>query len=180
MITADGRATAVITGVPVPSANSITAISTASARLTLEPSATQSINGTVTLLNPGDDDATVIVAAKQTLAGVPPATNPIVTVKSQVATVLGSSATIGDYKYGETVPPTMPLTRPLTLPLGAPWLGQYSTTLPITLSASSQSGVAKMYTIKGSAETIAAVYPTPGPAPCISRYTLPFQSKTSV
>jgi len=165
VITADGRATAVITGVPVPSANSITTISTASARFSLEPSTTQSINGTVTLLNPADDDASVIVAAKQTLASVPPAATPIVTVKSQVATVLSGSPTIGDYKYGETVPPTVPLTRALTLPLGAPWLGQYSSTLPITLSATGQSAVAKMYTIKGSAETIAAIYSNQVPPP---------------
>src|SRR5262245_46798326 len=63
VITADGHATAVISGVPVTSSTSITAVSTSGAPIpvitppTLEASSTHSISGTVTL-NPATDDET--------------------------------------------------------------------------------------------------------------------------
>ena len=150
MITADGHATAVISGVPVQTDTSITTISTSGTPFTLQISSTQSISGTVTL-NPADDDGTVIVAAKQTLNS-----GPTVTVKSVVATVLDDpppALPIGDYGYN------------VTLPTAAPWLGQYSTTLPIALSATvpDQSTVAKIYTIRGSAQVDTTVYATQTP-----------------
>src|SRR6187200_536539 len=72
VITADGRATAVIAAVPVPSSTSITTVSTSGAPIpvvtppTLEASATHNISGTVTL-NPATDDETVVIAARQAL-----------------------------------------------------------------------------------------------------------------
>jgi hypothetical protein len=135
VITADDRATAVISGVPVASSTSITTVSTSLAPFMLQASTSQSANGTVTLSNLPTDDGTVLVAAKQTLNG-----GPTVTVKSQVAPVLTTTPLIiGDYSYN------------LTLPIGAPWLGQYSTTLPIALTAAAQSAVAGVYTVQGSA-----------------------------
>src|SRR5262245_50623841 len=122
VITADGHATAVISGVPVTSSTSITAVSTSGAPIpvitppTLEASATHSISGTVTL-NPATDDETVHVAAKQDLNS-----GPTVTVKSAVAIVLDAALPIGDYGYT------------LTLPTEAPALGPYATPLPIVFT----------------------------------------------
>ena len=151
VITADGRATAVIAAVPVPTSTSVTIISTSVTPFTLQTSTSQSANGTVTLSNPATDDGTVLVAAKQTLNG-----GPTVTVKSQVAPVLTTTPLIiGDYSYN------------LTLPIGAPWLGQYSTTLPIALTAAAQSAVAGVYTVQGSATVFGTptVYATQTPPP---------------
>lgn len=151
VITADGRATAVIAAVPVPTSTSVTTISTSVTPFTLQTSTSQSVNGTVTLSNPATDDGTVLVAAKQTLNG-----GPTVTVKSQVAPVLTTTPLIiGDYSYN------------LTLPIGAPWLGQYSTTLPIALIAAAQSTVAGVYTVHGSATVFGTptVYATQTPPP---------------
>jgi len=151
VITADGRATAVIAAVPVPTSTSVTIISTSVTPFTLQTSISQSANGTVTLSNPATDDGTVLVAAKQTLNG-----GPTVTVKSQVAPVLTTTPLIiGDYSYN------------LTLPIGAPWLGQYSTTLPIALTAAAQSAVAGVYTVQGSATVFGTptVYATQTPPP---------------
>ena len=151
VITADGRATAVIAAVPVPTSTSVTIISTSITPFTLQTSTSQSANGTVTLSNPATDDGTVLVAAMQTLNG-----GPTVTVKSQVAPVLTTTPLIiGDYSYN------------LTLPIGAPWLGQYSTTLPIALTAVAQSAVAGDYTVQGSATVFGTptVYVTQTPPP---------------
>jgi hypothetical protein len=151
VITADGRATAVIAAVPVPTSTSVTIISTSVTPFTLQTSTSQSVNGTVTLSNPATDDGTVLVAAKQTLNG-----GPTVTVKSQVAPVLTTTPLIiGDYSYN------------LTLSIGAPWLGQYSTTLPIALTAAAQSAVAGVYTVQGSATVFGTptVYATQTPPP---------------
>lgn len=138
VITADDHATAVISGVPVPTTTSITAVSTSGAPIpvvtlpTLEASATHSISGTVTL-NPAIDDETVIVAAKQALNG-----GPTVTVKSAVATVMDAALPIGDYGYN------------LTLPIDAPSLGPYAPPLPIVFTKQPAS-VAGQYTIQVSA-----------------------------
>jgi hypothetical protein len=151
VIIADGRATAVIAAVPVPTSTSVTIISTSVTPFTLQTSTSQSVNGTVILSDPPTDDGTVLVAAKQTLNG-----GPTVTVKSQVAPVLTTTPlTIGDYSYD------------LTLPIGAPWLGQYSTTLPIVLSDAAQSAVAGVYTVQGSATVFGTptVYATQTPPP---------------
>ena len=151
VITADNHATVVISGVPVSSTTSITTISTSGTPFTLPASATQNINGTVTL-NPADDDATVIVAAKQTLNP-----GPTVTVKSQVAALISGNP-VGDYSYA------------ITLPTAAPSLAAFGA-LPITPSASAQSGVAKMYTVQGSATTDTTVYTTQTPAPSVADIT---------
>jgi len=151
VITADNHATVVISVVPVSSATSITTISTSGTPFTLPASATQNINGTVTL-NPADDDATVILAAKQTLNP-----GPTVTVKSQVAALISGNP-VGDYSYA------------LTLPTAAPSLAAFGA-LPITPSASAQSGVAKMYAVQGSATTDATVYTTQTPAPSVADIT---------
>jgi hypothetical protein len=138
VITADNHATAVISGVPVPTDTSITAVSTSGAPIpvvtppTLEASATHSISGTVTL-NPATDDETVLVAAMQALNG-----GPTVTVKSAPATVLDAALPIGDYGYN------------LTLPIGAPSLGPYVTPLPIVFTKQ-PAAVAGHYTIQASA-----------------------------
>jgi hypothetical protein len=138
VITADNHATAVISGVPVPTDTSITAVSTSGAPIpvvtppTLEASATHSISGTVTL-NPATDDETVLVAAKQALNG-----GPTVTVKSAPATVLDAALPIGDYGYN------------LTLPIGAPSLGSYATPLPIVFTRQPPA-VAGQYTVQVSA-----------------------------
>ena len=138
VITADNHATAVISGVPVPTDTSITAVSTSGAPIpvvtppTLEASATHSISGTVTL-NPATDDETVLVAAKQALNG-----GPTVTVKSAPATVLDAALPIGDYGYS------------LTLPIGAPSLGPYITPLPI-MFVQQPPAVAGHYIVQASA-----------------------------
>ena len=138
VITADNHATAVISGVPVPTDTSITAVSTSGAPIpvvtppTLEASATHSISGTVTL-NPATDDETVLVAAKQALNG-----GPTVTVKSAPATVLDAALPIGDYGYS------------LTLPIGAPSLGPYITPLPIVF-VQQPPAVAGHYIVQASA-----------------------------
>ena len=159
VITADNHATAVISGVPVPNDTTVTSISASSTPFLLANSSTQAIAGKVTL-SPADDDGTVIVAAKQSLSG-----GPTVTVKSVVATVLDDpppALPIGDYGYN------------VTLPTAAPWLGQYSTTLPIALSATvpDQSTVAKIYTIRGSAQVGTTVYATQNPAPSAKDITI--------
>jgi hypothetical protein len=133
VITADGRATSVIAGVPVTSSTSTTIVSTQTAPIQLQASATRSINGTVTL-NPPTDDPTVFVAAKQPLNG-----GPTVTVNSQPATLINGNPP-GDSEYT------------LTLPIGAPSLGQYSAVLPILFDSAGQSGVAGRYTVEASAD----------------------------
>ena len=131
VITADNHATAVITGVPVPSSTSTTIISTNGAPIGLNPSATGSISGTVTLQS-GTDEETVFVAAKQTLGS-----GPTVTVKSQTATLLTSTPLIGDFEYALTL-----------LPTAAPSLAPYSATLPITITPVGDGGI---YTVQASA-----------------------------
>jgi hypothetical protein len=153
VIAADDHATAVIVGVPVSPAPSITTISTSLVPFPLQTSTFQTIDGTVTLKpdDPANDDGTVTVAAKQLLNP-----GPNVTVKSQVATVkTDTQATIGDYGYN------------LALPIGAPSRGLYGA-LPITLSTTSpddQSAVAKMYTVKGSGQVGTTVFATQIPLP---------------
>ncbi len=130
VFTADNHATAVISGVPVPSSTSTTTVSESSARISLNPSATGSINGTV-MLNPVTDDETVLIRAKQSFTS-----GQIITVQSQNASV-DDSTPPGDFTYN------------MTLPVGAPSLGQYIPPLPIPLSA--QAGVADIYSIQAAA-----------------------------
>jgi hypothetical protein len=159
VITADNRATAVISGVPVVSCTGsntcVTTISTSGTPFSLANSSTQAITGTVTL-NPADDDGTVVVAAKQSLSG-----GPTVTVKSVVATVLDAALPIGDYGYN------------VTLPTGAPSLAPYSAIPPpITPTAAAQSTVAKIYTIQGSTQVGTTVYATQTPPPSAKDITI--------
>ena len=148
-------ATAVITGVPVPSSTSITLISTSGTPFTLQPSSFHAIAGTVSLINPPPpspqpsiddrDDGTVIVAAKQSISG-----GPIVTVTTQVAMLKDDTATVGDYTYG------------LVLPIAVPASASYGA-LPITPSSNGQTG--GVYTVYGSGQTPTTVYATQDPAP---------------
>jgi hypothetical protein len=152
VITSDNHATAVISGVPVATSTSITPVSTSAAPIpvvtppTLVVSPTHTISGAVTLNNPADDAATVLVAAKQALSG-----GPTVTVKSIVASV-NSGNPAGDYVYA------------LTLPTGVPSLGPYSTSLPIVFTAQPGS-VGGAYTIRGLGQTETTVYATQAPSP---------------
>lgn len=153
VITADGNAAAVIASVPLASSTSVTNISTNTNPFTLQASNSQSISGTVTLSNPATDEGMVLVGATQTLNS-----GPTVTIKSQVAMVLLTTGTIGDYSYN------------LTLPVGAPLLYPYSTPLPLTPSATSQSSVTGIFTVVGTAQVLQAdgsttTYATQSPAP---------------
>ena len=147
-------ATAVIAGVPVQSPPKVTTISTSGQPFQLQASGFHTIGDTVTLINPplppavdDRDDATVIVAATQSLSG-----GPTVTIRSQVATLKDDTATVGDYGYG------------LILPTAAPSLAPYGS-LPIVPIATGQSSVAGVYTVHGSAQTPTLAYLTQSPAP---------------
>lgn len=123
VFTANGRATAVITGVPVATDTSIVDVSTSGAPITLQTSGTRLVDGTATL-NPASADTDVTVAAKQTL-GV-----TTVTVKSVIADELAGGA------YA------------LNLPFEAPQLGAYGA-LPIAFAP--QAGSAGLYAVAASA-----------------------------
>ena len=125
VVTANGRATAVIATVPVTSTTSVTAVSNNVTPITMPVSTTRTVSGTE-VLNPASSTEVGYVAAKQTFG-----TAPVATVKF----VAADDAASGAYS--------------LTLPIAAPLFAQYSATLPITLVA--QSAVAGKYTIEGSA-----------------------------
>ena len=127
VVTANGRATAVVATVPVATTTSVTALSNNVTPIALPVSVTRSVGGTATL-NPASSTELTYVAAKQTFG-----TAPIVTVKFVAAD--DSTTTLGAYA--------------LTLPIGAPMFGQYSATLPIALAA--QVAAAGKYTVEGSA-----------------------------
>ena len=127
VITADGRATAVIATVPVASTTSVVTLSNNATPITLPVSLTGTISGTE-ILNPTSSTEVAYVAAKQTFG-----TTPIVTVKFTAAD--DSTSPPGFYS--------------LTLPTGAPMFGQYSATLPVALVA--QADVAGKYTAVASA-----------------------------
>jgi hypothetical protein len=135
VITADNRATAVISGVPVDTPTEIRSVSTNVAPIpvappALDPSTTRTIGGNV-LLNPPTDEEAVFVAAKQTLSG------RTITVKTVVAAPLATPAE-GDFGYV------------LALPVAAPSLGPYTTTLPIVFTQQPAS-VGGKYTVQASA-----------------------------
>ena len=129
VITADGRATAVIDAVPVLTSTSVVAISTNAAPINLPASATRTISGAASLNPASTTDEAVSVAAKQTVGSGPPVT---ATVKTQSAELLS-----GDYT--------------LTLPVGAPQFGRYviGGTLPIPLVG--QTAAAGQYAVEASA-----------------------------
>lgn len=131
VLTADGRATAVIATVPVATATSLLDLNTSTTPITLPASATHVISG-MELLNPAlaaDSTTSAYVAAKQTFG-----TAPTVTVKYVAAD--DSTTTLGAYA--------------LTLPVGAPMFSQYLTGwVPTALAA--QTTMAGKYTVEGSA-----------------------------
>lgn len=124
VITADGHATTVVTGVPIANATSTAMISSENNPITLATSATQKISGTI-ILNPPSINEIAEATAKQTL----PETTTI-TVKSQFVDLVNA--------YN------------LSLPTAAPWLGSYGDgTLPITLTE--QLPAAGQYSIVAAA-----------------------------
>ena len=126
VVTANGRATAVIATVPVASTTSVVILSNNVTPITLPVSATSNTISGTAVLNPTSSTEVAYAAAKQTFG-----TAPIVTVKSVAADELASGA------YS------------LTLPTGAPMFGQYSATLPIVLVP--QTAMAGKYTVEASA-----------------------------
>jgi len=133
VITADGHATAVIAGVPVTSSTSTTIISTDTQRISLAQSEAHTVSGTVTL-NPGMDDELIQLASRQTFVG-----GPTVTVRTDPATVLDNTQTLGDYSYAAV------------LPTAPPALGVYDNSLPITLIQQA-STVGGKYVVRATAE----------------------------
>lgn len=133
VITADGRATAVIAGVPVDTETSITTLSTSEKPIELptpEDPTTHNISGTVTL-NPTSATEVASVAAKQEIAD-----GLTVTVKSQnVDPPSGDPPNGGGYI--------------LTLPVAALCLFEYVAGEPITFEE--QAGAAGRYTVEASA-----------------------------
>ncbi len=128
VLTANGRATAVVATVPVASTTSIAFLSTTGTPITLPVSATRTISGTATL-NPASSTEVAYVTAKQTFGA-----SPTVSVKFVAADDLA----------------VVPGTYSLTLPTGDPRLGSFGTgTLPIVLVA--QPLVAGIYTAEASA-----------------------------
>jgi hypothetical protein len=124
VLVADGRATAVIAGVPISSSTSTAQVSTVASPITLPTSTTGSVSGTVTLA-PASSTEVAVVTAKQTFGN-----GTTVTVKSQAA----------DGAYA------------LTLPIAAPLLGSYGTgTLPISLSSQATATAAGKYAVEASA-----------------------------
>lgn len=124
VLTADGYATAVISGVPVPSTTSTTVMSTSAVPISLPVSTTRRVNGIVSL-DPTSSTIPAYLTARQTLG-----TGPVVSVKWGAADLLGSN-------YA------------LTVPAAAPMLGTYSATLPIALVT--QPSAAGKYAIEATA-----------------------------
>lgn len=109
VLTADGRATAVIAAVPVATSTSMVNVSNNSNPITLPASTTRRISGTVTL-NPLNSTVVAYAAAQQAVDTLP------VTVKE----VAADDSAFGAYS--------------LTLPIGPPQFVQYSATLPLVFA----------------------------------------------
>ncbi len=128
VITADGHATAVISGVPVSNATGTagaTITSTSASPISLPTSSVQNISGTITL-NPAGTDTVAYLAAKQTFTA-----GPTVTVRSQGADLLSGAYSVA-------------------LPIVPPLLGSYGAgTVPILLAP--QPGAAGLYAAEASA-----------------------------
>lgn len=133
VITADGRAATVIGAVPVATATTKVALSTAAAPITMPVSQTGSIGGTVKLA-PVSATEVATVSAKQTFAA-----GSTVTVK-----YANADLTTGAYTLAG-------------LPLAAPQYAAYSATLPLVFSSLGvvTPGVAK-YTVSAAATGYAA------------------------
>lgn len=133
VITADNRAAAVISTVPVPTNTSFTSISTQATPIGLAASPTQrTVSGTVTL-DPAVDDELVLLTARQTLTS-----GPTVAIKFGTAGVAAGPPP-GNYSYS------------LTLPIDPPTLGVYTPALPITLTPQPPA-VGGQYAVRASAE----------------------------
>jgi len=133
VLTADGHATAVVSAVPITTITSEILISNSGAPLALQVTASSNtVSGTATL-NPVSATEVAYVSAKQTLGAA-----PIITVRSVAADDMTGTYT-------------------MTLPVDAPWLGQYSASLPIVLAA--QVGVVGTYTLEASASGYQASSP---------------------
>lgn len=129
VFTADDRATAVVSKVPVATTTSTLRLSTSAAPIALQAAAAPyGLSGTVTL-NPAitTEDA-AYVSAKQTFAA-----GPTVTVKYR-----GANVTDGAYSLAK-------------LPNVAPQLWQYSATQPVTFAAGQTSLGDGRYTAEASA-----------------------------
>jgi len=125
VITADGHATAVIAGVPVASASTVTSVSTGGAPIASPASVMRTVSGTATLNPVPATEVVAFVTAKQSFTS-----GPTVSVNVQAADLL-----TGDYT--------------LTLPVDAPLLGLYNSVLPIVLTA--QAATAGKYAVEASA-----------------------------
>lgn len=123
VVTADGRATSIITTVPVSNSSFIAVVSTSGQPLNPPASTTHILSGTVTL-NPVSADTPAFVTAKQTVSG------SAVTVKFTGAGIGGAYS--------------------LTLPADAPLIGPYGTGAPISLTP--VPAAAGQYAIETSAE----------------------------
>jgi len=124
VFTADGRATAVITGVPVASETDIVEVSISGTPTALPTSAMQEVDGTATL-DPASTGTDVSVAARQTFGA-----SPTLTVKSTTADETAGGA------YA------------LVLPSGTPQLAAHGA-LPIVFTP--QPGLAGLYAVQASA-----------------------------
>lgn len=125
VITARDSAASVVAGVPVATASSTTVLSTAEAPLLLAPGNTGSIGGTVTMTPTSPDAA--YVSAKQSFAA-----GPTVTISYQGADLATGAYTIA------------------SLPVAAPQFAAYSSTLPLSFSASSAAPAGK-YRVEAAA-----------------------------
>jgi hypothetical protein len=133
VITADNRAAAVISTVPVQAETSFTSISTQATPIGLLASPSpRTVDGTVTL-TPAVDDELVLLTARQTLTS-----GPTVAIKFGTAGVAAGPPS-GNYSYS------------LTLPIDPPTLGVYTPGLPITLTQQPLA-VGGQYTVRASAD----------------------------
>ena len=116
VITADGRAAAVVAAVPVATASSTTALSTVAAPLTLATSPVGSIAGSVSMTPASATGEAAYVSARQTFAS-----GPTVVIK-----YAGADLATGAYTLNN-------------LPVAAPQYAAYSATLPLKFSAPTTS-----------------------------------------
>jgi hypothetical protein len=123
VITADGRAASVITGVPVATTTSTTVLSTLDAPINMASSTVRSISGIVTL-NPSNADAPAFVAARQSFAR-----GPTVTIRFQGADVSTGAYTLGQLPLAAAQIAIFRRNLPLSFDPGqvsTPGTGQYS------------------------------------------------------
>jgi hypothetical protein len=133
VITANGRAAAVISTVPVQTETSVTSISTQATPIGLLASPSPRTVDAIVTLNPAVDDELVLVTARQTLES-----GPTVAIKLTAAAV-EPGPPAGDYSYA------------LTLPIDPPTHGVYTPALPITLTQQPPA-VGGQYAVRASAD----------------------------